>query len=66
MGRTQKVLEEIQKRVNDIQTEATRLLVFASSIRDINFAIRLKKSAKVIFKSAIGIERRLARLKRAA
>lgn len=64
MGRTQNVVEEIQKSVNDIQTEATRLLVFASNIQDIALAIRLKKSVKVIFKSATGIERRLTGLRR--
>jgi hypothetical protein len=65
MSRTQAGFEEIRKRVTDIQTEATRLLVFASSIRDPALASRLKKLAKTVFKSATEIERRLAKLKRA-
>lgn len=66
MGRTQNVIEEIQKRVDDIETEATRLVVFANRIRDAALAIRFKKIAKVIFKSATGIERRLEKIRRAA
>jgi lipopolysaccharide/colanic/teichoic acid biosynthesis glycosyltransferase len=64
--REMNVVEEIQKRIDDIQTEATRLLVFANSIRDTALAIRLKKTARVIFKSATGIEKQLAKLKSAA
>jgi hypothetical protein len=66
MGQTRNVIEEVRERVNDIETEATRLLVFANTVRDSALAIRLKKIAKVIFKSATGIERRLERLKGAA
>lgn len=66
MGQTQNAVEEIQNRIDDIQTEATRLLVFANSIRDTALAIRLKKVAKVIFKNATGIEKRLEKLRRAA
>jgi len=66
MGRTQNVIAEIQERVDEIETEATRLVVFANSVRDAALSIRLKKIARVIFKSATGIEKRLEKLRRAA
>jgi hypothetical protein len=56
MGRNQKVINEIQKRVDDIQTEATRLMVFVQSYPDAVQRARLKNTAKVIFKRAMAIE----------
>jgi hypothetical protein len=62
MGRTQKLIVEIQKRVDDIQTEATRLMVFAESTHDAAQRARLKNTAKVIFKRAMAIESSLTLL----
>ena len=62
MGRTGKLIDGIQKRLDDIETEATRLMVFANSTSDAALGIRLKKTAKSIFRSASEIEDRLKRL----
>jgi hypothetical protein len=62
MGRNRKVINEIQKRVDDIQAEATRLMVFASSAPDSAQRDRLKHIAKVIFKRAMAIESSLTLL----
>ena len=62
MGRTQKLINEIQKRVDDIQTEATRLMVFADSASEAAQRARLKNTAKLIFKRAMAIESSLALL----
>ena len=59
MGRTRKRINEIQKRLDDIETEAARLMVFADSTPDAAFGARLKKIAAVIFKSATAIEGRM-------
>jgi hypothetical protein len=63
MRRNRKEINEIQKRLDDIQTEATRLLVFAQSSPDTVQRVRLKKTAKVIFKRAMAIESWLTLLK---
>jgi hypothetical protein len=63
MGRNRKVINEIRKRVDDIQTEATRLLVFADNAPDAAQRARLKNAAKVIFKRAMAIESSLTLLK---
>jgi hypothetical protein len=62
MGRTEKLISEIQKRVDDIQTEATRLMVFAESAHDSAQRARLKNTAKLIFKKAMAIESSLTLL----
>lgn len=59
MGRTGEPIEGIQKRLEDIATEATRLIVFANSTSDAALGARLKEIAKVIFRSATEIEDRL-------
>ncbi len=56
MGLNRKVINEVQKRLDEIQTEATRLMVFAHSAPDAALGARLKKSAKVIFKRTMAIE----------
>jgi hypothetical protein len=58
MGRAGELFEEIQKRLDDIETEATRLIVFANSTSDAALGSQLKKTAKVIFQSATEIEDR--------
>jgi hypothetical protein len=63
IGRTSKLIEEIQERVDDIHTEVARLVVFANSTRDTALAIRLRKIAKVLFRSTVGIDRRLTKLR---
>ena len=63
MGRSRKIINEIQKRLDDIQTEATRLMVFAQSSPDAVQRARLKNTAKVIFKRAMSIESCLTPLK---
>jgi ribosomal protein L7Ae-like RNA K-turn-binding protein len=63
MGRTGELIEGIQKRLEDIETEATRLIVFANSTSDAALGSRLKKIAKIIFRSATEIEDRLKTLK---
>jgi hypothetical protein len=62
MGRASKVIDGIQKRVDDIETEATRLMVFAHSTSDAALGTRLQKIAKVIFRNATEIEGRLKKL----
>lgn len=63
MGRTREVIEGIQKRLEDIETEATRLIVFANGTSDAALRSRLKKIAQIIFRSATEIEDRLKTLK---
>ena len=63
MRRNRKVIKEIQKKLDDIQTEATRLMVFAQSSPDAVQRVRLKNIAKVIFKRAMAIESCLTLLK---
>ena len=52
----------MQERVDEIQTEAVRLAVFASTITNPPLAGNLKKIARVVLKSANQIERLLAKL----
>jgi hypothetical protein len=56
MGRTVEWIDGIQKRLDDIETEATRLLVFANSTFDAALGSRLKKIAKVIFVAPLSKE----------
>jgi len=63
MGRTREVIEGIQKRLEDVETEATRLIVFANGTSDAALRSRLKKIAQIIFRSATEIEDRLKTLK---
>jgi hypothetical protein len=63
MGPTREVIEGIQKRLEDIETEATRLIVFANGTSDAALVSRLKKIAQIIFRSATEIEDRLKTLK---
>ena len=62
MGRTVELIDGIQKRLDNIETEATRLIVFANSTFDAALGSRLKKIAKVIFRNATEIEGRLKKL----
>ena len=62
MGRAAKLIDGIQERLDDIETEGTRLMVFANSTSEAALGIRLKKTAKSIFRSASEIEDRLKRL----
>ena len=63
MGPIREVIKGIQKRLDDIETEATRLMVFAHGTSDAALGSRLKKIAKIIFRSATEIEDRLKTLK---
>ena len=63
MDRTREMIEVIQKRLEDIETEATRLVVFANGTSDAALGSRLKKIAQIIFRSATEIEDRLKALK---
>ena len=63
MGRNRKMINEIQKRLDDIQTEATRLMTFAQSSPDAVQRVRLKNIAKMIFKRAMAIESCITLLK---
>jgi hypothetical protein len=63
MGRTREAIGEIQKRLEDIETEATRLIVFANTTSDPALRSHLKKIAGIIFRSATEIEDRLKTLK---
>jgi len=63
MGRKRELIDEIQQRLDDIQTEATRLMVLAQSSPDAVQRNRLKTIAKVIFKRTMAIESCLTRLK---
>ena len=56
MGGTRKVTKQIQRKLDDIQTEATRLMVFAHSAPDPAVKAHLKKIAGVIFKRTMAIE----------
>jgi hypothetical protein len=62
MGQAGRLIDGIQERLDDIETEATRLMVFANSTSEPALGIRLKKTAKSIFRSASQIEDRLKRL----
>ncbi len=55
MGRPGELIDGIQKRLDDIETDATRLMVFANSTSDAALRSRLK----VIFRNATEIEGRL-------
>ena len=63
MGRADELFEEIQKRLDDIETEATRLIVFANSTSDADLGSQLKKTAKVIFQSATTVEDRIKKIR---
>ena len=63
MGRNRELINQIRKRLDDIQTEATRLMVFAQRSSDAVQRNRLKTIAKVIFKRTMAIESCLTRLK---
>jgi hypothetical protein len=63
MGRTGVLIDGIQKRLDDIETEATRLMVFANITSDAALRIRLKKIAKILFRNATEIESRLKKLR---
>ena len=65
MGRTRELIEGIQNRVDDIETEATRLVVFANSTSDAALGNQLKKIAKTIFQSATEIEERIKKISEA-
>jgi hypothetical protein len=56
MGRAGELIEGIQKRLDGIETEATRLVIFADSTSDVALGIRLKKIARIIFRNATEIE----------
>jgi hypothetical protein len=62
--KTATLIVEVRQRVDDIQTEATRLAVFAATITDSDLAGRLKMIATAVFRSATEIELRLAKMKR--
>jgi hypothetical protein len=63
MGRTEELVSGIQKRLDDIDTEATRLMVFANSTSEAGLGIRLKKIARIIFRNATAIEGQLKKLR---
>ena len=63
MGRADELFEEIQKRLDDIETEATRLIVFANGTSDVDLGSQLKKTAKVIFQSATEVEDRIKKIR---
>jgi hypothetical protein len=50
--------------VDEIQTEAARLMVFATVTTDLAFAGKLKTIANALFRSATEIECRLAELRK--
>lgn len=54
--RNQRIINEIQKSLDDIQTEATRLMVLAYGVSDAAQAARFKDTAKAIFRAAMAIE----------
>jgi len=62
MGRNRKLIERIQENLDDIETEATRLLVFGRSIPDAALRGKLSRIAKATFRSATAIEVRLKKL----
>ena len=57
------MINEIHKRLDDVQTEATRLIVFAQGSPDAVQRARLKNIAEVIFKRTMAIESYLTLLK---
>ena len=59
MGRNREAIQGIQQKLDAIETEATRLIVFANNISDAVLRGRLKRLAKIIFRSATAIEVRL-------
>ena len=59
MGKNNKLPGDIQRRIDDIETEATRLMVFANQTYDTATGVQLKVVAKRILKSATAIERHL-------
>ena len=61
--KTTPIIAAMQERLDEIQTEAVRLAVFANTIRDHPLAGSLKKIARVVVRSATEIERLLAKLK---
>ena len=56
MGRAGELIAEIQNRLDVIETEATRLIVFADTTPDAALGRNLKKIAKIIFRNATEIE----------
>ena len=56
------IIAGMQERVDEIQTEAVRLAVFANSIPDSPLAENLKKIARVVLRSATETDRLLAKL----
>ncbi len=62
MGRSAMLIKQIQERINAIETEAARLMVFANITSDEALGGRLKKSARSIAKNTAAIQRRLATL----
>lgn len=50
----------MQKSLDIIETEATRLMVYARSTRDVELGTRLKKIAEVIAKNVIALQDQLA------
>jgi len=63
MGGTRELIEGIQKKLEDIETEATRLMVFAHTTSDPALGRRLKEIAQIIFRNATEIETRLKTLR---
>jgi len=61
MEKNRKLAGDIQRRIDDIETEATRLMVFANQTYDTATALQIKKIAKRIFRSATAIERVLGK-----
>jgi hypothetical protein len=62
MGRTGELIAETQSRLDDIETEATRLIVFAETTSDIALGTNLKKIAEIVFRNATEIEERMKEL----
>ena len=60
MTRNSKVAKKMQKSLDIIETEATRLMVYARSTRDVELGTRLKKIAEVIAKNVIALQDQLA------
>ena len=63
MGRNRKLIERIQEKLSDIETEATRLMVFVRSTPDPALRGKLSRIARATFRSAAGIEARLKKLR---
>jgi hypothetical protein len=63
MGRTGELIAETQSRLDDIETEATRLIVFAETTSDIALGTNLKKIAEIVFRNATEIEERMKELR---